>query len=79
MSDNPTAMADRLRQRFNSEIQSHYNFMDREQGGIMLPDGTLVPMMRLSLGVVSSKTQRFSDIREITETAAELRRLDQGK
>lgn len=79
MADNSTAVVDRLRQRFNNEIQSHYNFMDREQGGIMLPDGTLVPMMRLSIGVVSSKTQRFSDIREITETAAELRRLDQGK
>lgn len=32
--------------------------------------------MMLSIGVVSDKTHRFSDIREITETAAELRRLD---
>lgn len=79
MTDNPATLVDRLKQRFNEQIQSHYNFMDREQGGIMMPDGALVPMMRLSIGVVSSKTQRFSDIREITETAAELRRLDHGK
>jgi diguanylate cyclase (GGDEF)-like protein len=79
MSDNVLAMVDKLRQRFNEEVLSHYNFMDREQGGITLNDGTLAPLMHLSIGAVSSRTQRFSDIREITEMAAELRRLDQTK
>jgi diguanylate cyclase (GGDEF)-like protein len=79
MSDNVPAMIDKLRQRFNEEIKSHYNFMDREQGGITMTDGSIAPLMRLSVGVVSSQTQRFADIREITETAAELRRLDQAK
>ncbi len=79
MSDNVLAMVDKLRQRFNEEVMSHYNFMDREQGGITLNDGTLAPLMHLSIGVVSSRTQRFADIREITEMAAELRRLDQTK
>ncbi|MFO7682392.1 MAG: response regulator [Chloroflexota bacterium] len=79
MSDNVLAMMDKLRQRFNEEVLSHYNFMDREQGGITLNDGTLAPLMHLSIGAVSSRTQRFSDIREITEMAAELRRLDQTK
>lgn len=79
MSDNVPMMVDRLRQRFNEEILSHYNFMDREQGGITMSDGSISPLMRLSIGVVSSQTQRFADIREITETAAELRRLDQSK
>lgn len=79
MSDNVPAMVDRIRQRFNEDILSHYNFMDREQGGISMSDGSIAPLMRLSIGVVSSQTQRFSDIREITETAAELRRLDQSK
>ncbi|NHZ72054.1 MAG: response regulator [Aquificales bacterium] len=79
MSDNVPAMVDRLRQRFNEEVLSHYGFIDREQGGISLPDGTLASLMRLSIGIVSSQTQRFADIREITETAAELRRLDQSK
>ncbi len=75
-ADVPT-IVETLRQRFNEGIQSHYNFIHREQGGIELPDGSLSPLMRLSIGVVSDQTQRFTDIREITETAAELRRLDQ--
>ena len=68
-----------LRQQFDEGILSHYSFIDREQGGIMQPDGNLVPLMKLSIGIVSDKTQRFSDIREITETAAEMRRLDRDK
>lgn len=75
-SDKVPALVERLRARFNEEIMSHYNFMDREQGGIVMADGNLVPLMHLSVGVVSDKTQQFSDIREITELAAELRRLD---
>jgi PleD family two-component response regulator len=69
-------MVDKLKARFANEIATHYNFIDREQGGIRLPDGSLAPLMKLSVGVVSSQ-QSFSDIREITETAAELRRNDQ--
>lgn len=78
-TDEVPEVVERLRQRFNEDILSHYNFMDREQGGISMPDGSIVPIMHLSMGVVSDDTQRFSDIREITETAAELRRLDQEK
>ena len=79
MSDNVPAMAGELRQQFDEGILSHYSFIDREQGGIVQPDGHLVPLMKLSIGIVSDKAQRFSDIREITETAAELRRLDRDK
>ena len=79
MSGNVPAMAGELRQQFDEGILSHYSFIDREQGGIVQPDGHLVPLMKLSIGIVSDKTQRFSDIREITETAAELRRLDRDK
>ena len=79
MADNIPAIVEELRQRFDEGILSHYSFIDREQGGIMQPDGNLVPLMKLSIGIVSDKTQRFSDIREITETAAELRRLDRDK
>ncbi|MCP4415934.1 MAG: response regulator [Chloroflexi bacterium] len=74
----PTIVAE-LRQQFDEGIRSHYSFIDREQGGIMQPNGNLTPLMKLSIGIVSDKTQRFSDIREITETAAELRRLDRDK
>lgn len=79
MADNVPAMVEELRQQFDEGILSHYSFIDREQGGIMQPDGNLVPLMKLSIGIVSDKTQRFSDIREITETAAELRRMDRDK
>jgi PleD family two-component response regulator len=77
-SDVP-GLASQLRQRFNQGVQSHYNFMDREQGSITLPDGSTAPLMRMSIGVVSDTTQRFTDIREITETAAEMRRRDQAE
>ncbi|MBP7998276.1 MAG: response regulator [Chloroflexi bacterium] len=76
MEKNVASMVEQLRKRFNEEVLTHYNFIDREQGGIRLSDGALAPLMSLSIGVVSSKTP-FSDIREITEAAAELRRLDQ--
>jgi diguanylate cyclase (GGDEF)-like protein len=79
MSNNVPSLVDKLRQRFNEEVLAHYDFMDRERGAVELADGTLAPFMRLSIGVVSAQTQRFADIREITETAAELRRFDQGK
>lgn len=71
------ALLETLRQRFREEIRTHYNFMDAEQGGVRLSDGTLAPLMSLSVGTVSSDSQSFSDIREITELAAELRILDQ--
>lgn len=77
MADNVQPLVEQLRQRFDEGILAHYGFMDREQGGISQPDGSIEPIMKLSIGLVSDKTQIFSDIREITETAAELRRLDQ--
>jgi len=75
-SHNSERITQRIRQRFAKDILTHYNFMDSEEGGIRLPDGKMAPLMRLSIGVVSEKTRRFSDIREITESAAEQRRLD---
>jgi PleD family two-component response regulator len=74
-----TPMVEQLRQRFNEGVRTHYNFIDAEQGGIQLSNGTVAPLMKLSIGVISGQTQVFSDIREITETAAEMRRMDQEK
>jgi len=71
---------DRLKARFNAEVATHYNFMDRERGYILAKgqDGSevQVPLMSLSIGLVTSETRQFSDIREITETAADARRQD---
>ena len=74
------AMKARLKERFDNEVQSHYNFMDRQQGFVQAPaaDGTTVkvPFMTMSVGIVSPSVQSFADIREITELAAEARRQD---
>lgn len=70
----------RLKERFSSEVQSHYNFIDRQQGFIQVPktEGGFekVGFMYLSAGLVSPSLQSFADIREITELAAEARRQD---
>jgi PleD family two-component response regulator len=74
------AIKARLKERFDNEVQTHYNFMDRQQGFVQAPapDGTTVkvPFMTMSVGVVSPSVQSFADIREITELAAEARRQD---
>lgn len=66
--------------RFNEDVQAHYSYVDREQGGIKQEAGTeaehLVPLMSASIGTVTSE-RKFSDIREITEAAAEARRSAQ--
>ena len=77
----PAAVAgirDRLVKRFDEEIQTHYSFIDRDRGYIIArgEDGAehKIPLMTLDAGFVSSDTHTFSDIREITEIAAEDRR-----
>ena len=69
-----------LRERFSTEVLSHYNFMDRDQGYIVATNNSgeerQAPLMQLSIGVVSPSQHDFADIREITELAAEARRKD---
>jgi len=70
----------RLKTRFADEVQTHYNFMERQQGFIMATniEGQVekTPLMTFSIGIVTPKQQTFADIREITEQAAEVRRQD---
>jgi PleD family two-component response regulator len=70
----------RLKERFNKEVQTHYNFIDRQQGFMQTPAANgatgKVPFMTMSVGVVSPSKDSFADIREITELAAEARRQD---
>jgi diguanylate cyclase (GGDEF)-like protein len=74
------AIRNRIRERFDHEVQTHYNFMDRQQGFMQVPvaDGTTsqAPFMTISIGMVSPNEHSFADIREITELAAEARRQD---
>lgn len=62
-----------LVKRFDEEVQQHYSFIDRERGKIIHGDEEK-PLMSLAIGSVSNQNQRYSDIREITELAAEVRR-----
>ena len=77
---NSAAVRDRLKARFAKEVPTHYSFMDREQGYLLAKDNdgveAKVPLMRLAVGLLSSEARQFSDIREITELAAEARRQD---
>jgi len=72
----------KLKDRFAEEVQSHYNFIDRQQGFVVAPnsDGQneQYPLMTMAIGMVAPSQQSFADIREITELAAEARRQDAG-
>jgi len=74
------AIKARLKERFDQEVLTHYNFIDRQQGFVNAPaaDGTTVKVafMTMAVGVVSPSSNLFADIREITELAAEARRQD---
>ncbi len=76
---NAAAIRDRLKARFAKEIKTHYSFIDRERGYVITKGDNnadqQVSLMTLAVGIVSS-THDFSDIREITELAAEARRND---
>jgi len=71
---------DQIKSRFSKEILPHYNFMDRERGFFNITNDSgekiQVPLMSISIGTVSPDKQPFTDIREITELAAEARRQD---
>ncbi|MEA3350436.1 MAG: response regulator [Chloroflexota bacterium] len=73
-----TSISNEVKSRFAEEILTYYNFMDREQGYIMVSNEAgeqeQVHLMTVSVGVVSPSEYHFSDIREITELAAEERR-----
>lgn len=74
-------LKERLVQRFNEEVETFYNFKDRERGYIEADDGAgnvqKAPLMTLAIGLINHDTAPFADIREITEVAAEARRRAQ--
>jgi GGDEF domain-containing protein len=77
-ASDPQRVQQRLTDRFDEEVKQHYSFIDRERGYILVPDSANnerhVDLMTLAAGSVSTRTHQFSDIREITELAAEDRR-----
>ncbi len=78
--ENGAAIRKRVKDRFTEEILTHYNFMDREQGYISAtdPEGSTqeIPLMQIGIGLVAASEHQFADIREITELAAEARRVE---
>jgi len=72
-TEDAKALEKALIKKFNEDIQQHYSFIDRERGKLVHGDEEK-PLMTMLLGAVSSANQKFSDIREITELAAEVRR-----
>ena len=64
----------------NKPLWLNHNFLDRQQGFIVTPNAEgeveKTPLMSLAIGIVMPKIQTFTDIREITETAVEMRRQD---
>ncbi len=64
--------------RFEANVGTHYDFMTRMQGYLVLKDdgGNDVqsPLMTLQIGGLTADDGPFTDIREITEAAAEARR-----
>lgn len=78
--EDPTALIDKIKETFTDKVKQHYSFIDRERGYMLVPDAATekqVDLMAMSMGSVSTRTHQFSDIREITEMAADNRRRGQ--
>jgi len=73
-----SSINERIKKRFSDEVLSHYSFTDREQGYIVAKgsDGRdqKVSLMTIAIGEATSTQYEYTDIREITEVAAEARR-----
>jgi len=65
-------------ERFNKAVGTHYDFMTRMQGYLVVEDDmgneVRVPLMTISVGSLTAEDGPFTDIREITEAVAEARR-----
>ena len=73
-----TAIRENVVERFSDEILTHYNYLDRQKGYIQYSGAGEVteqsPVISIKIGVVSPAEHEFTDIREITELAADARR-----
>jgi PleD family two-component response regulator len=71
--DKASAIRTRLKERYNAEVLTHYNFMDRQNGFLEVPrvDRTIaqVPFMTISAGIVFYGEQSFDTIHELARLA----------
>ena len=81
--DRARPIADALVKRFNEEVGAHYDFRARQQGYIAYKDKDgreqRAPLMTMAVGMISPDDQQFTDIREITEAAADARRRSMSR
>jgi len=72
-------LKDNIVHRFNEEVRAFYSFKDRERGHVVIKEADggerYAPLMTMSVGIITDQTTEFADIREITEVAAEARRM----
>jgi PleD family two-component response regulator len=77
-TDSVGALREEIVKQFNEDVGTHYDFMTRNQGYLVVKDdednAQQTPLMSLVVGTLRSADGPFTDIREITEAAAEARR-----
>lgn len=76
-------LRDEIINRFDENVGTHYDFMTRMQGYLIVKntenEEVQMPLMTLQIGGLSADDGPFTDIREITEAAAEARRHASAK
>jgi GGDEF domain-containing protein len=76
--DKARAIAQEVKERFDANVGTHYDWQAREQGYLLVEgeDGEQrkADLMTLAVGVITPDDGPFADIREITEAAANARR-----
>ncbi|MGH6960068.1 MAG: diguanylate cyclase domain-containing protein, partial [Dongiaceae bacterium] len=79
-ADRGKTLSDAIKTKFASGILTHYSFIDRDRGYIIVKDADghdrQALLMKACVGLIVSDAQQFTDIREITEAAADARRMD---
>lgn len=78
--DCASLIREQLVERFSEEILTHYNYLDRQKGYVQYSgDGgkpEQSPVISIVIGIVTPSDHEFTDIREITELAANTRRRE---
>lgn len=77
-SDIASTLAQEIKGGFNASVKDYYSKEDRKRGYMMPPEGTgmTIPLMKMTVGVISSEGVTFTDLRELTEAALEARLKD---
>jgi PleD family two-component response regulator len=75
--DHIRAVCEHLMSKFDERIGTLYDYKDRKAGYIVVQNDTgqdvQVPLMGLVIGVIDGAKRTFSDIRELSEAASEIR------